>query len=103
MKKFHYQILPQAEVDLDTHAQNIAKDDLGAGLRLYDVAQETYEMLSDMPHMGVIHHTSRPELIGVRYIPIKQFSRYLVFYKVTDEIITIIRVLHARMDKDGWL
>ena len=103
MKKYRYQIQPQAEADLDAHARNIARDDLEAGLRLYDLAQETYEMLCDMPYRGVMHQTTRAELIGVRYLPIKEFSRYLVFYKVTDEVITIIRVLHARMDKDGWL
>lgn len=56
-----------------------------------------------MPQMGVVYHTTKPDLSGVRYIPIKEYSRYLVFYKVDGQIVDIIRVLHDRMDKDGWL
>ncbi|WP_339864862.1 type II toxin-antitoxin system RelE/ParE family toxin [Paremcibacter congregatus] len=103
MRKYRLHIRPLAEADLDGHAAHIAQDNLEAGLMLYDRAAETYEMLRHMPQIGVIYHTTRPELMGLRYVPIKVFSRYLVFYKVTDETVDIIRVLHARMDKDGWL
>ncbi|MBL4894991.1 MAG: type II toxin-antitoxin system RelE/ParE family toxin [Emcibacter sp.] len=103
MRKYRHRIRPQAEVDLDGHAQYIARDNLEAGLRLYDLAAETYGMLSEIPQMGVVYHTTKPELVGIRYVPIKECSRYLVFYKFVDETIDIIRVLHARMDKDAWL
>ncbi len=72
-------------------------------MRLYDLAEETYQMLNDMPHMGAIHHTGKSELVGIRYMPIEGYSRYLVFYKPIDGGVDIIRVLHARMDKDSWL
>jgi len=103
VKKFHYQIRPQAEADLDDHARYIARDDLAAGLRLYDLAEETYEMLCDMPFMGAMYHTTDSQLFGTRYLPINDFPRYLVFYKPENKTIDIIRVLHARTDKDMWL
>ncbi len=103
MKKRLYQIRPQAEADLDGHVRNIARDNLDAALRLYDLAEETYEMLGETPYMGAIHHTSKSELMGMRYVPIKEYSHYLVFYKPKDNGVDIIRVLHARMDRDGWL
>jgi len=103
VKRNRYQIRPRAEADLDGHARNIARDNLEAGLRLYNLAEETYQMLSNMPYMGAIYHTNKSELMGIHYMPIKGFSRYLVFYKPIDGGIDIIRVLHARMDKDGWL
>jgi len=103
VKRNHYQIRPQAEADLDGHARNIARDNLEAGLRLYDLAEETYQMLKDMPFTGAIYHTNKSGLMGMRYMPIKGFSRYLVFYKPKDGGVDIIRVLHERMDKDGWL
>ena len=102
-ERHRYTILPQAEADLDAHARAIASDNLDAGLRLYDRAEETYQMLSGMPHMGTLHQTIKPALMGIRYVPIKAFPRYLVFYQPTDETVAIIRVLHVRMDKDGWL
>ncbi len=103
MKRNRYQIRPLAEADLDGHAHNIASDNLEAGLRFYDLAEETYQMLAGMPYMGGIYNTNKAGLMGIRYVPIKGFSRYLVFYKPIDNGVEIIRVLHARMDKDGWL
>jgi len=102
VKRIRYQIRPQAEADLDGHAHNIARDNLEAGLRLYNLAEETYQMLGDMPYMGAIYHTNKSGLMGMRYMPIKGFSRYLVFYKPIDGSVDIIRVLHTRMDKDSW-
>ncbi|MCF6197727.1 MAG: type II toxin-antitoxin system RelE/ParE family toxin [Emcibacter sp.] len=103
MREYDYRIRPQAEADLDSHAYVIAGDNLEVALRLYDRAQETYEMLCDMPYMGVLHDSHKPELSAVRYMPIKDFLRYLVFYKITGRTIDIIRVLHSRMDRDSWL
>ncbi len=103
MRKQAYLIRPQAEMDLDRHVHTIALDNLEAGLRLYDLAAETYEKLSDLPYLGVSYHTDKPELASIRYIAIKEYSRYLVFYKPTGQTVEIIRVLHARMDKDSWL
>ena len=103
MKTRHYCLRPQAEADLDGHARNIASDNLEAGLRFYDQAKETYEMLADMPKMGAIYHTGKSELMGIRYVPIKGFVRYLVFYKPINDGVDIISVLHDRMDRDGWL
>ena len=60
-------------------------------------------MLGGTPHMGALHQTGKSDLLGMRYAPIKEFSNYLIFYKVLDNGVDIIRVLHARMDRDGWL
>ena len=98
-----YRIRPLAEADLDRHARNIARDNLEAALSLYDRAEETFEMLGEMPHMGAIHHTNKFELKGTRYVPIIGFSHYLVFYQPIDDGVDIIRVLYVRMDRDGWL
>lgn len=103
MKKFRYRIRSRAEADLDGHARYIARDNLEAALLLYDQAEKTYEMLGGMPSMGALHQTSKSELMGLRYAPIKGFSRYLVFYQPKDYGVDIIRVPHARMDRDGWL
>ena len=103
MKKPGYQIRPQAEADLDGFARTIARDHLEAALRLYDLAEATYEMPGEMPYMGAILHTDKSALMGMRYVPIKEFPRYLIFYKPKENGVDIIRVLHARMDRDGWL
>lgn len=98
-----YRIFPQAEADLDTHARTTALDHLDVGLRLYDRAEETYARLAEMPHTGALHQSEKIGLSGIRYLPIKESSRYLVLYRPTDDGVEIIRILHARMDKDTWL
>ena len=103
MEKCRYRISPRAEADLDRYARHIARDNHEAGLRLYDLARETYEMLCEIPPMGVNYHPAKQQLAGIRYVPVREYSRYLVFYKFTAQAVDIIRLLHARMDKDGWL
>ena len=103
MGQSDYKIRPLAEADLDGHAQYIAKDNLEAGIRLYECAEQTYQALAEMPHLGVIYQFSKAELVGMRFFPIQDFPRYLVFYLPMEGGVDIIRVLHARMDKDEWL
>uniref|UniRef100_A0A2A4Z6S0 Plasmid stabilization protein n=1 Tax=OCS116 cluster bacterium TaxID=2030921 RepID=A0A2A4Z6S0_9PROT len=102
MNNYNYKILPQAVIDLDNHAAFIAQDNLDAGLRLYDMAAITYEMICDMPNIGAIHETSKPNLLGMRLFAIKEYSRYLVYYKSINGFINIVRVLHVRTDRDKW-
>lgn len=103
MTQLRFQIRPQAAADLDGHARNIARDNLEAAFSLYDKAEETYEMLGKMPHMGALHQTIKSDLMGIRYAPIKDYPHYLVFYRPIEHGVDIIRILHARMDKDGWI
>ena len=98
-----YRLRPQAEADLDAHARYIAENELDAALRLYDRTQVTLQMLADMPAMGTLYQTERAELLGIRFAPIKDYPRYLVFYRPEDGFIDVIRILHARVDKDRWL
>ncbi len=103
MKRCRYRIRSLAEADLDGHAYAIAQDNLEAGLRFYDQARETCEALCEMPFMGVAYHTPRADLAGVRYIPVRGCPYYLLFYRFNGQSIDIIRVLHDRMDREGWL
>jgi toxin ParE1/3/4 len=34
---------------------------------------------------------------------VKGFEKYLIFYRTTDELVEIVRVLHAARDIDGIL
>ena len=90
-----YNILPQAEIDLDECAENIATDNLDAALRLYDCASETYKILADNPKMGKKYHSQNSLLSHVRFFPISKYKHYLAFYRPTDNGIEIIRVLRT--------
>lgn len=89
-----YTIRPIAEQELDQYAQHIAEDNLSAGLRLYDAAEETYHNLADFPNMGEKYISSNPLLANVHYFPIKGFKNYFVFYQPSDNGIEIIRIIN---------
>ena len=93
-----YNILPQAESDLDECAEYIAEDNLNAALRLYDCADETYKILADNPKMGEKYPSQNPLLWDVRFFPISKFKHYLAFYRPTDDGVEIIRVIQTSKD-----
>ena len=93
-----YNILPQAEGDLDECAAYIAEDNLNVALRLYDCADETNKALADNPKMGERYPSQNPLLSDVRFFPILKFKNYLSSYRPTDSGIEIIRVLQTFRD-----
>lgn len=91
----HYIIRPQAEDDLDEYAENIAKDNIGAALKIYDAAEKTYQQLAELQTMGEEYISVNPLLKNVRFFPIKGYKKYLVFYIPYDKHIEIVRVLNT--------
>jgi toxin ParE1/3/4 len=96
-------ITPAAESDLINIWIYIARDNPEAANRTYQAAQKTFETLANTPSIGTAHWTPRAKLKGLRFFPVKQFHNYIVYYRETQEGIEIVRVLHARMDKNRRL
>lgn len=95
-----YRLRPRAETDLDGYAHYIARDNLVAARRFYDRAQETFQMLADTPLMGTLHQAMRDKSSGLRFAPIKSYPNYLIYYRPKDGFIDVVRILHARMNRD---
>ncbi len=55
----------------------------------------TYTKLSENPGLGVIRDFGRPHLRAMRMIPVSDCPNYLVFFKVEDDQLQVIRVLHG--------
>ena len=66
------------------------------GWRFTKKVRETCEYLSANPLIG----RSRPEfgVDGMRSWPVKEFSRYLIFYVPSDTRLRVLRVLHGSRD-----
>lgn len=88
----------QALEDLADCAFYIAEDDPAAADRFVDAFELSVERLAQMPYLGVAHPSDNPALFGLRRWPIKGFEKYLVFYLVLEDVIDIVRVLHAAQD-----
>lgn len=89
-----YFVTLKAEADLDELANFIAKDNLKAALKLYDMAAITFANIASEPKLGKKYNPINPALKKIRFFPIKSFQRYLVFYQETQKGVKIIRILH---------
>ena len=54
-----------------------------------------------MPEMGRLREFSNARLRGLRSWRIRGFEHWLVFYRVTDEAVEVVRVLHGARDLEG--
>lgn len=86
------------EVDLLEHLDYIAVNNPDAALRFVDTVEQAFARLSEMPEIGSLWEFANPRLAGVRVWPVPKFSRYLIFYQVTQDSIRILRVLHGARD-----
>ncbi len=94
---------PQVIRDLIDLATYIAEDSLDASDRFLTAAESTFQQLGKMPGMGKICQFSNSRLAEVRQQAIKGFKKYLVFYRVTDTGVEIIRVIHGARDIEAIL
>lgn len=90
---------PKAEADIDAHCVYIAENaDLETALRFNDAAFASFQRLSQMPFMGSEREYTSSSLHGLRIWFVATFDHYLIFYRVHDDTIQIVRVLHSSRD-----
>lgn len=89
--------LPSAEADLTSIYRFIAADHQPAAEALLDRLWEAAESLRDYPQLG----PARPEIApDARSLTI---GNYLILYRIKDEAIEIVRILHgAQRLSDLW-
>ncbi|TPM38311.1 type II toxin-antitoxin system RelE/ParE family toxin [Mesorhizobium sp. B2-3-4] len=90
-----YRLLPQAVDDLEDIGDYIASHDPRAAVRLVDVLESRWDLLTLHPFSGAPRDDIAP---GVRHIVV---SNYLTLYRVGGDAIEIIRVLHGRRNVDA--
>lgn len=84
--------------DLINLAYYIAQDDLAAADRFLDACDETFHELEQMPGLGRVREFRNPALKDIRMWFVKGFKHHLIFYRLTNTGIEIIRVLHGARD-----
>jgi toxin ParE1/3/4 len=87
-----------AEVDLLEHLDYIADDNPDAALRFIEAVEKAFKRLAEMPEIGSVREFDNPRLSDVRMWPVPKFSRYLIFYQVTEDSMKVLRVLHSARD-----
>lgn len=97
MKK-ELNILPGADSDIDEHFNYIVEESLDRAVRFYDAVYASFDLLLLQPFIGKAKRYNKPELAGLRMWFVKGFDRYLIFYKVKDNTVEIVRILHSSRD-----
>ncbi len=87
-----YVITPLARADLDGIWDYVAADNPTAADRLLERFQDTFSILASHPLMGEARDALRPGL--------RSFSvlKYVVYFQVVEDRLTIVRVLHGARD-----
>jgi toxin ParE1/3/4 len=84
-----------AKTDLTEIWVYVAQDDVEAADRLVDAVLATAEKIAEWPEMG----RQRPELLaGLWSFPV---GRLLIFYRIRESAVEVVRVVHGRRDLDS--
>jgi toxin ParE1/3/4 len=78
----------------------IAMNNPTAADRFLDALRLTFRTLARWPEVGPHYQSNRAELTGMRFWPVRRFTNYLIFYRVTAarRHLHIIRILHSARD-----
>jgi toxin ParE1/3/4 len=94
----HVSRTPEVRRDLIEITDFISHDNLDAALRFLDAAEETFHFLQENPQAGAIYRSANEALPTFRVWPIHRYRNFLAFYRLTDDGIEIVRVLHGARD-----
>ncbi|MDX8453882.1 type II toxin-antitoxin system RelE/ParE family toxin [Mesorhizobium sp. VK9D] len=85
-----YRLLPQALIDLEAIGDYIAGHNPNAAIRFVETLQRRWDLLTLHPESSAPRDDILP---GIRHLVV---GEYLTFYRIGDNAIEILRVLHGR-------
>ena len=72
-------------------------------MQFYDAAFQTFDDLLLTPFKGAAREFAHAELADLRLWFVQGFEKCLIFYRVTDGAVMIVRVLHSSRDLESIL
>lgn len=87
---------PQSLIDLFEIAKYLADQDPELGHRFLTRAEETMNLLASSPLIG--EPFAIPNEPNLRAKLVREFKRYVIYYRSSAERVVIIRVLHGSRD-----
>jgi len=74
-----------------------------AAARFLEAVERAVEQLVEMPNMGAPKALKNSSLAGLRSWPVSGFEEIRVYYRVHEDTLRVIRVLHGRRDtSESW-
>jgi len=96
-------ISPRANQDIDEQFAYLAQENLATAVQFYDAAFQTFDDLLLRPFKGAAREFAHAELADLRLWFVQGFEKCLIFYRVTDSAVMIVRVLHSSRDLENML
>ena len=87
-----------AQNDLIEQYDYIQIGSVDAAERFLIKVQETLRNILEFPEMGRIRISTRQGLHIIRFIPVNDFAKHLIFYRPSPTKISVLRVLHSSRD-----
>ena len=92
-----------ARADVKEIMDHISTDRPRTAKRFFDAFEKLAKRLADFPELGAIYESDDMVFEGLRVFSVPRFRKYLVFYRVEDDVIDIVRIIHGARDLPGIL
>lgn len=96
-------ILPGADRDLEDHITYFGQFDSRLGERFLSAVEQAFVQLGEVPEIGQVEDVLAERAVGIRRWHIPEFRNYLIFYRISDSHLEIIRILHGARDLEPLL
>jgi toxin ParE1/3/4 len=87
-----------AAFDLQSLSLEIASYNQSAARRFVRSVDRAKSQLADHPFSGMSATCIHPNLAGMRKLTVPGFRNYLIFYRVVQEEVELLRILHGAQD-----
>jgi toxin ParE1/3/4 len=92
-------VRPQADQDVDGITEYYAREaNVDVAIRFLTALEETYDRLRRHPLSGTTVDVVAARLVGLRFVFVRDFESYLVFYMGSEAVVDVVRVLHGARD-----
>ena len=91
-----------ASLDLHEHFSYLAQTNRDRAVQFFDAARQTFATLGRIPGMGQ-QYDSEEDIVNIRKWVVKGLKKYLIFYRYDDEVLKILRIIHATRDLEPLL
>jgi toxin ParE1/3/4 len=91
-------VTPRADSDIDDICDHLRERDPRVSLRMFNECKTAIAMIEKFPEAGGRLLLDDQEDLDFRYVRPKSFDWYLIFYRLTESKIEVVRVLHGSRD-----
>jgi len=96
---YQLQVRDRTTQDLRSYANYIlSAGSADAAVRFLEAAEQTFNQLAETPNIGKVVAIADKAFGDVRQWHIRNFKNHLIFYRLDQETVDILRVLHGARD-----